>query len=287
MGKLVFPVFADIAELLPAAGAALSIVIAGVVAGRRRGPRWTAAACVVAVAVAFAGTYVRMNGVPAFPPHGSTGRGLIGVVLAAGLGLVSLLVTAESLRRFALQIAGAAGVVLLVAGGLSSNVIAPLSVAAVLVSAVAYTVLLDIASFVRTPVFTFGYVAAMAGTAQVFLMFGGALFAQIAATLALTVLCVGALLAMIEHRIPPVMALPLAAATITLSFDASLTFSHPPPYASLVLLALGPVAPIVAYTVPPARLGRAGRAMLGIALSLATTIAGFTIAYRVAPEAYR
>jgi hypothetical protein len=241
----------------------------------------------MAVAVAYVWAFARLrSGLPAFPPHQATERGFFAVVSASGLALVPALSGIRVGARLWFQVVAAGVAVVFVAGGIASTAIGPWALAGVVCGAIACFVLLDLASFCPTPLFAGATAAATGALAQVLLLFGSALLAQLAGTVAILMALVAAASLFFRRHVPAAAAIPLAAIVVTLSVDAALFLYDPPPTVALVLLAVAPAASLVVYVVGPGRLGPLKTVAVALAATLAVTGLGFYLAWRAAPPSY-
>jgi hypothetical protein len=279
-----FPPIDEVFALLPAAIAGLVLVVAGAWRARRAGVAWLAGAVVLALGVAYAGTFVRERGMPAVPPKHSVERALLAVVAAAVVALVPAILGIGRAARLPFSAACGAGAVLLVAKGFPSPVLATVPLAAAAAFAAAYVILLDLATAAPAPAFCIAGAVAVGASGQAFFLFGSAFLGQLAGAVSILLVLVGLAPAWaFKERFPAAGVIPLAAIVVALGADAALFLYTPPPLGALVLMGAAPLGLLAAH--PRWHGGRCGRGatLIGLATSLLLAGAGFAIAWRSAP----
>jgi hypothetical protein len=247
-------------------------------------PRASATLAVLGLGAAYAWGWVRIFGAPPFPPRTSTERGLAAVLAGVVLALVPALMRAGHGRRAWIHVVMAPLAVALVAGGLGTPALHGWHLTAVVLGAIVFGALLDLATFCPTPVFALATAASLAASAQVFLMFGAANLARLAGTIGIAMVLAGLVSVAFRQHLPASVAVPLAAIITVLSVDDALFSYEVPPILSLVLFAAAPVVPLAIYLGPAGRLGARKSLASALLLTLATTATGFFIAWRAAPE---
>lgn len=286
MPGLTFPAFSEVLDLLPPAGAALVVFLAGAWLARRGSPAWAGAAAVAAVLVAFAWTFTRTRGVPAFPPGASTERGFFSVLGASALALVPALARTGPRARLLPCLLAAPLALVWVAGGLSSGAMPAGRLGLVAVGAIAWLILLDRASMSPGPLFALGASAALCACAQVFLMYRSAVLAELAAAVGIAMGLIGLASFFLRGALPASLTLPLGVIILALSLDSELFSYNPPSRVALVLLAAALLAPLVFFGGVADRRPVLKRSLLAAALSLAVTATGFYLAWRSAPPQF-